>query len=344
MKIAILDTHYPDFTKSLNRAGSYQDRLGQTLQRFFGTADFYSRHLRMFGWQTIDVIANDEGLQQVWANEHGHSGASLEAIALQQIADFGPDVVFLQDLSFCSSTTLEYLRRRYVLAGQCSCPMPRRENVEQFHVLFTSFPHYIEPFRQLGVRAEFLPLAFDPLILERTVIPESRTISVSIVGGYGRHWQVDELYTKLAEQTPIEFYGYGFDSAPAAVRSRYRGQAWGLDMYSIYLRSHIVFNRHGSVSAGYSNNLRMFEATGCGAVMMTEYSPNLSDYFSDGECVSYINADDALSRIHYLLAHPVELQKIASAGQKATIASHTYFHRMPKVNEVLKECLALRAA
>jgi hypothetical protein len=344
VKAVIVDTYYPDFVRTLNRSGSYAERLQQTLDVFFGTHSAYSRHLANLGWETIDIIANDEQLQKVWAAENQLNGASLEAIALAQIMQFKPDVVFFQDLSFFSAATLEFLRKRYLLAGQCSCPMPRRENVEKFHVLFTSFPHYIDPFTQLGVRAEFLPLAFDPLVIESLPIPVMRTSAVSIVGGYGRHWNVDELYTKLAEETPIEFYGYGYENAPEPVRRRYRGQAWGVDMYRVCLSSYIVFNRHGGVAQGFSNNLRMFEATGCGALLMTEYSPNLSDYFTDAECVSYVNADDAVSRIRYLLAHPAELRKIAAAGQQRTVTEHTYFQRMPKVSEVLKECLSLREA
>ena len=56
-------------------------------------------------------------------------------------------------------------------------------------------------------------------------------------------------------------------------------------MYKVYGRSKIVINRHGEVAQGFANNMRMFEATGMGALLMTGQSPNLSDFFSEKECV-----------------------------------------------------------
>ena len=49
----------------------------------------------------------------------------------------------------------------------------------------------------------------------------------------------------------------------------------GRHMYQIYGRSQVVINRHGEVAQGYSNNLRIFEAPGMNALLMTEASPNI---------------------------------------------------------------------
>src|SRR4030095_11679317 len=109
--------------------------------------------------------------------------------------------------------------------------------------------------------------------------------------------------------------GYGWEKAPKVVRDRWMGEAWGLDMYEIYLRSHIVVNRHGGISRGLSNNLRMFEATGCGALLLTEGSPNALDYFEFGEFLPYGPPEDAAEKINYYLAHPGLMAMKAAAGQ-----------------------------
>lgn len=343
MKIAVIDTYYPPFLASMNRSGTYPESLQETLGRFFGTFDAYSRHLGLLGWETLDIVANDGYLQGLWAGERGFSGASLQAIALRQIEEFAPDVVFMQDLSFFDPATLAFLAGRYLLAGQCSCPMPNAENVSKFKTLFTSFPHYVDRFAALGVDAVYLPLAFDPIVLERSRIPSTRT-HVAFVGGYGRHWDVDGLFTTLAERTPIEFWGYGYDRAPEVVRRRWRGQAWGREMYDIYLRSHIVLNRHGGVAEGYANNLRLFEATGCAAMLLTEYAPNLTDFFSDDECVAYTSAEDAAERINYYLQNPVDMQMIAAKGQYRTINDHNYFKRLRIASDRLRAAVRQRVA
>jgi spore maturation protein CgeB len=342
MKIAIVDTYYPDFIQSVPLSGgTYEQELQRILDKRFGTFDAYSRGLRACGHEVVDIIANHEALQKLWAVERGFDAStSGDRNAIGQLYDFNPDVVFLQDLSLFNSFQLEVLKTiSPLLAGQCSCRFDDDEKLKQFDVLFSSFPFHVERFEKLGVKGVFLPLAFDPVVIEHSRIPTSRTHAVSFVGGYGRHWDMDPLFVKLAEETPIQFWGYGFEKAPKVVRDKWHGPAWGVDMYDVYLRSHIVINRHGGISQGLSNNLRMFEATGCGAMLMTEHSPNIGDYFAPGECVVYESPQDAVEKVHYFLAHPDEILRIASNGQQRTLSQHTYSQRMPIVSRVLQECL-----
>jgi hypothetical protein len=345
MKILIVDTYYPDFLKTLPSVVDYASGLDYALSRMFGTFDAYSRNLRGYGHDVVDIIANHEALQKQWARERdwSMSGFNARPIVLKQIEEFSPDIVFLQDLSFFSAAELFNLRRKYLLAGQLSCAFEDDEKLKLMDVLLTSFPFYVSRFEQLGVRAEFLPLAFDPLVLERAQIPTSRTYSVSFVGGYGRHWKIDDLFARLAAKTPIQFWGYGYESAPTAIRERWRGQAWGIDMYEIYLRSHIVINRHGGISRGLSNNLRLFEATGCGSLLLTEHSENIGDYFASDECALYSSIDDAVDKIENLLSRSDELLRVAANGQRRTLNAHTYAQRMKRVSEALTECFEHRA-
>jgi hypothetical protein len=63
-RIAIVDTYYPGFLKALRRSQKdYETMLRDTLTQSFGTADFYSEALSQFGWNCVDIIANDSELQ-----------------------------------------------------------------------------------------------------------------------------------------------------------------------------------------------------------------------------------------------------------------------------------------
>lgn len=349
-KITILDTLYPDFisTQPLGPASTYEAELWKVMSRQFGTADFFSRNLAPLGWTCLDIVANHPGLQSRWASEHGWaSGASCQAIALEQIKTFAPDVVFMQDLSFFDAATLRLLAGKYLLAGQCSCPMPTYENVKQFAVLFTSFPHYVKKFEEAGVKSAYLPLAFEPSVLEGPQ-PE-RDIDISFVGGVGRdsHWKsgTDTLEI-IAQAFPARFqwWGYGLDRLPAdsALRACYRGEAWGRQMYDVYRRSKIVINRHGEVAEGYTNNLRAFEATGCGGLLFTEDSKNLADFFvesngvnPDPEVIAYASADEAVDLMEHFFNGEEFLAVVAANGQSRTLRDHTYSQRMKVVSETL---------
>lgn len=334
MKILIADTVYPEFLKTAPVGdGTYEEELRAFLARQFGTFYAYSRNLTALGHECMDVIANHEQLQELWANETGwHGGDRLES----QIAQFQPDVVFLQDLS------LRVPKGDWLLAAQCSCRPP--DTLPPLDVVFSSLPNLIRRFESSGIRAVYLPLAFEPSVLEGPQ-PE-RDIDISFVGGLGResHWRsgtdtMEAIASAFGER--FHWYGYGLDNLPAssALRACYRGPAWGKEMYSIYRRSKIVVNRHGEITEGYANNLRMFEATGCGAMLLTESSENIGRFFYWDEAATYDSPDDAVETIKHFLDSDKERSEVAIRGQARTLRDHTYAQRMKTVSETLKEML-----
>lgn len=356
-KIVIVDTYYPDFLKTLpfDSSSTYEVELRKVLERSFGTADFYSRNLKVLGWDAVDIIANCEPLQRMWHLPDERPLISLQAITAEQLIEHRPDVIFLQDLNLVTHVPYSF---RSLLAGQLSCPWPGDETVGKFDVLYTSFHHYVSRIEKLGVRAVFNPLAFEPSVLDWVfpdtfpVIPtDSKNMKYErihdcvFIGGVGNpsHWRygMEVLETVAREIPTFKWWGYGIETLPAnsVLRAKYQGQAFGLDMYEILLQTKICLNRHGEVAQGYANNMRMFESTGCGAMLLTEHAPNLSDYFSFEEAVGYATPNDAVQKIRYYLSHDEERQWIADHGQKRTLRDHTYAQRMKVVSETLKEML-----
>lgn len=368
-KILIADTYYPDFLKSLpfDASSAYDVELRKVLDRSFGTADFYSRNLKAMGWDAVDVIANHGPLQQMWDRENGFSvvGFGGTGTVLAQARTRKSDVVFLQDLSYFTPLQLKTLRSEFLLAGQCSCPWPGDAQIAGLQLCFTSFPHYVPRIEALGVRAVYVPLAFEPEVLERTNTVEitgpaadefkryaprftERPHDVVFIGGVGApsHWRygMEVLETVAREIPTFKWWGYGYETLPAdsALRRCYQGEAWGLQMYEILLQSKICLNRHGEVAEGYANNMRMFEATGCGALLLTEEAPNLRDFFRWGECLTYRTAAEAVMQIQNHLQRWSGLETtIAKNGQARTLRDHTYAQRMKTVSETLMGMLSV---
>ena len=342
-RIAIIDTYYPAFLSTIgfNEEDSYAKRLTDVLELSFGTADFCSRHLRMEGWNATDIVANYDSLQLRWAAENRFEKTDREAIAIEQIRRSESSAVFVQDLSFFSVPNLIQLKEHYLLTGQCSCQMPDIRKVRCFDLIFTSLPHYVKRFEKLGVEGVYMPLAFDPVVLDRVGPRPERGKDCLFVGGLGWQWPNGNAFLNhLAGKIPTaEFYGYGYEKAPAAVRAKYRGPAWALDMYRLLLSTKIAINRHGLVAETFANNLRMFEATGCGALLLTEKRSNMRDLFAEDEVVEYVSPEDATDKIRYFLDRPDELDAIATRGQQRTWRDHTYANRMPDISAILESRL-----
>jgi hypothetical protein len=331
-KILLIDTIYPDFIRSLpfDPHSTYDVELRKVLDRQFGTSDFFSRNLKALGWDAVDFIANYYELQLMWNKEN--KGSNI-------IDKFQPDVLFLQDLSVAWSAD----RRPAIVAAQVSCAFDD-ERAKQCDIIFTSLPTHVPRIEALGVKAQYLPLAFEPRVLEGFPHRE-RIHDVVFIGGVGNpsHWKAGmEVLEHVAREIPtFKWWGYGVATLPAdsALRGRYQGQAWGRDMYDILLQSKICLNRHGEVAQGYANNMRMYEATGCGAMLLTDNALNLEGLFAGHEVVSYSNASEAVDFIKFYLVNIGWRENIASYGQARTLRDHTYAQRMKVVSETLKRML-----
>lgn len=369
MKILIVDTYYPAFLASFYAqqgdlaAADYPNQRQTLLNACFGTSDFYSRHLNALGCEAQDLVVNCVPLQQAWAKANdvplsqlalkvpprlfrvpllGKFLASLPGlmdVAIAQIKAEKPDVLYCQDLSFFPGEVLRELKQ-YVrlIVGQIACPLPPESFLKGYDLILTSFPHFVPRLRALGVASEYFRIGFDPRVLEKLgEVPKD--VEASFVGGISRHHgKAIPVLEYLARTTPIQFFGYGADrlDADSPIRARHHGEVWGLDMYRALARSRITLNRHINVAENNANNMRLYEATGVGSLLLTDRKDNLGELFEIGkEVVAYSSQKEAAELIHYYLSHPDEAQAIARAGQARTLREHTYAHRMQELVPIL---------
>jgi spore maturation protein CgeB len=352
MRVLVVDTCYPAFLKAhySDRPGlvddSYAVQWRALMDRFFGTADAYSHFLGALGHEAHEIVVNCEPLQRQWAEEHGlRFGKRLgvladHSIVVAQADDFRPDVVYVQDLNALKPPVLRELRiRSRLLVGQIASKTPPRRQLAPFDLILTSFPHFVDRFRESGTPSEYFRIGFDPRVLEH-LGDDGQGEEVVFVGGLARgaHARGNELLERVAQRTPIEFWGYKANRWPAdsAIRRRYHGDAWGLDMYRVLARSKIALNRHIADAEDNANNMRLYEATGVGTLLITDAKRNLSELFQpDEEVVTYTDEDDLVAKIERYLPDDGERNRIARAGQERTLSEHTYEHRMRELVEIL---------
>jgi spore maturation protein CgeB len=118
----------------------------------------------------------------------------------------------------------------------------------------------------------------------------------------------------------------------AFLRDRVRPPVFGLDMYRTLAGFKICLNAHGP--SAYASNMRLYETTGVGACLLTDWKDNLPELFEpDVEVVTYRSAEEAVEKARYLLGHADERQAIAAAGQQRTLRDHAVERRVEKLHE-----------
>jgi spore maturation protein CgeB len=112
---------------------------------------------------------------------------------------------------------------------------------------------------------------------------------------------------------------------------------FGLDMYRRLSTSRITLNTHIDLAAGQASNMRLFEATGVGSCLLTEWQPNLPIYFKpDEEVVTYRSPEEAAEKVRYLLDHETERSRIAEAGKARTLREHNFQERAIHMDKLIR--------
>lgn len=368
MKILIVDTYYQDFLNSFYKDHNvngldFKKHRQLLLNQFFGTGDTYSYYLKKLGHNAEELIVNDYELQSKWAKEnnlkinqnkllsklqmlpllHRIIGRPdwIQKITLEQIKKYSPDVVYMQDLSILNPDSLEKVKKyTKLLVGQIACPLPNEENLRKFDLILTSFPHYVNRFKKMGINSEYFKIGFDPRVI-KLVGKQPKKYDVTFIGGISpSHKKGLILLNYVASKIKLDVWGYGkeFLLPTSKLYKYHHGEAWSLDMYKLLAQSKITINRHIDVAESYANNMRLYEATGMGAMLLTDTKDNLNDLFSVGnEIVAYKNKLDLVNKVKFYLKHDVERMEIARAGQKQTLTRHTYNDRIACLIKIISK-------
>lgn len=370
MKFLIVDTYYRYFLDEFYKVKetenkTYEEHLNLLLDKLFGTADFYSKNLKKLGCEAREVIFNDLNLQSKWAREHQLKIISpffsqkfnnlykvlnkiyfipwmfdeRYKILKAQIKYYKPDILYIQEMAAINDKFLSEIKQDVkLIVGQIASPIPKNRNLKVFDLIFTSFPHFVKKFKELGINSEYLKIAFEPTVLDKINNYEKKYDCTFIGGLTKSHTNRIKILEALANKLNIDLWGYKAETLPRSspIRNNYHCEAWGLDMYRILAQSKITINIHIDVAENYANNSRLYEATGCGAMLITDYKDNLNELFEIGkEVVAYKNLEELVELIRYYVAHDAERELIARAGQRRTHTEHAYFKRIKEIINIL---------
>jgi spore maturation protein CgeB len=365
MKLTLFWSYYEKYISSIYASNpllssqSYKTQLEFILSDNFGWPPALAKRMSQHGYEVEIIITNAEPLQRAWARENtipfDEKNWKYE-IAFEQVKQFNPDVLWIGSMFNYFG---EYLKRlkpysRRIFAW-IACPMPSSLDLSNIDCILTSHSNFQEHFIQLGKPSELLLPAFEEDILTNLENHDS-DIDCSFVGQLSwAHLNRIDILSTLAKETPIQIWG----DRPRLIsrgllqrnyllaylkirkiRHRIQPSVWGMDMYRILQKSQIIVNVHGEVASGIAGNMRMFEATGVGALLITEDAPNIrSMYEPNQEIVTYTSKKDLIEKINYYVGNPCKREEIAQAGKLRTSQQHSTRKRSNELAEILRKYL-----
>jgi hypothetical protein len=355
---------------------SSRDQLQACYETGFGRADFLPLNLAKLGHQVEQFIANAQPIQISWAAENGLQIETKRSTLLKvqqrlkrevdrfrsrpkipgmnvptwemevveaQARIFKPDVIIICDVLYLPAHLHRTLKQHTrLLVGEMAYPIPPALDLGPFDLIVSAAPHYVDRLRKAGARSEMLRLGFEQTVLGR-LGNQPKDTELAFIGSVSRdHQQRQELLEELSRKAPLSCWGAGAETLPpdSPLRGRVKPPLWGYDMYRQLRRSKIALNIHIDMAQQFAANMRLYEATGVGTMLLTDWKTNLHELFEPGkEVVAYRSIDECVELVNHYLANESEREAIAAAGQKRTLCDHSYYHRMQELTEILNRYL-----
>jgi len=370
MRFLIVDADYASFLNWLYAQNpglehkSYEEQMQVRMESLFACGLSYANNLRKLGHEAHQIFFNNEPLQTAWAREHGlkintHWQFRLRRglvpwlsrakdqnwlydILTAQIEYYKPDVVLNNYIPLSSAYFRQMKPRFRLLVGSHGSPLPKDRDFGVYDLMLSVVENFVDFFRKEGVNSELLRLGFEPLVLER-LNGTKPSIPISFIGQLSRaHASRQDWLEYLCHRFPVEVWTPFTNDLPkdSAVIHCHRGGAWGIEMYKVLHRSLITLNHHIDVAGNYAGNGRLFEATGTGTLLITDWKTNLHKMFEPGkEVVAYRSAEECAEMVQYYLEHDQERDAIARDGQQRTLREHTYYQRMQELEAIVRKYL-----
>lgn len=304
-----------------------------------------------------------------------------EQILLYQLKTWKPNIILIQDLYFVSTDLRRAIRNLLpdaILLGWRFAPTRDKDTLRDLDMLLTGAEAYAREFRKCGIWTEVVPLFFPEAVLEKVTPVKDRSLPFIFCGTLGKadgyHSQRYQTIEKLLIQTPLQVYtreysrkslssrfgsllsvlpGVLKDDLCARLRNhislqslyprQFHEAVFGLEYFRLLAETQLCLNAHIDMAVGFAGNMRLFEATGMGACLLTDWKPNIEEFFEpEYEVVVYKTQEEAEEKAKYLLAHPKERESIAECGRRRTLRDHTLNARMPKLNDAVTQVVQRR--
>ena len=261
------------------------------------------------------------------------------AIARVQILYYKPDIIWFFGPAHIPPQLLSTIPNstKIFKIAHISSQLPNMDWFKNYNLMLSSQNIHVTKWHENNYRAKLFKPAVD-LDECRSLDWESRRFNISFVGSITpNHTKRFDYLERLSNQFEIQLHGPGVELIPdqSNLKNKWHAPLWGKDLFNLFANSKISLNIHVDSSPTESANVRLLETTGCGSLLLTENSPNLHEYFSENEVVSYDSFYDLDNKIKFLRSNDKYAKEVAARGRQKTLSAHTYDNRVSEISKTL---------
>ena len=377
LKFLRISSIYPgllkNFSDQINNSDPYEKNLKDIFEIKYSVSNNISNELNKLNYECNEIIYNLEILQEKWLKQYCDINAKDEII-FQQIRYYNPDILFVGDVNLLSKKFVDKVRVisqvKLILCFHCA-PFTKKnlKNLKFADSIITCTEGYKKKIENILKKEVLLMHHAFQKDLEIN-FEEKRDIDVSFLGSlflseklhigrvniiysliknfkknyiainFSKFFVLDFLVLVLNSIIKFNFfksvsmfykiiYIYLFSKKPT----------FGKNMFNILKNTKILINKHIEDTA-YAGNMRLFEGTGLGCLLITDYKKDLEKLFEiENDLVVYKNDEQILKKINYYLKNDISRLNIAKNGYNKTKYFHNYSNRISELDKFIKRKL-----
>jgi hypothetical protein len=356
MKFLRISSLYPELINSYYnkykfiRNESYEKQYNHVINQKFSISNFLTKELEKKNIKTCEIISNLKYLQHAWLKKYEKK--ENKSILAQQILHYNPDVIFFGNLDLIDREINEILNsanfKNIIKIGYHCAPINDKQlsALKNLTFLVTCVEDYKKKFKNI-IDTILIPHAFDISCLDKTT--KKRDIDIAFIGSlflkkelhYNR---INILYeiirSKYKSYVAVNFKNFFLNFLQFFLKNiltnsvivfkvfyiflNSKKAIFGKDMYEILQRSKVMINLHIN-DTQYSGNMRLFEGTGCGCLVVTDKKKGTKKLFIDKKEIFIFNNNEVIFK---LITNCIDsyqfFKRVSFRAQKKTLSKYHY--------------------
>lgn len=328
---------------------SYQLTLSMILNSGWSSGQNVGIYLDPNKYEIHYLVPTFSELQTKWFQQRGlNSPENPIEMLMIQLEMLKPDIVYFSDINVIDLRLLGALSKRPVITAWLASSLNPTTHLNEVDLLLSGVSAIRENALKNGAKAVANFMSGAPSYFSANgdmfARQEKSVISGSFVVGYhdNRLRLLEEAAERLGEGH-IDIYTDSQITRDKDNIGYFKG-VYARDVVDLYSCYNTVIDSRADFGLGEkqfardTSNMRIFEATKAGALLVTEFCNNLAEYFDIGnEILCFKSQDELVDILRHYSKHPEQAGKIARAGHLRTVRQHSVENRAIWFDEILNK-------
>ena len=277
------------------------------------------------------------------------------AYALHNAPQVNPDFILITKGEIFGPEAIEFLNGVAITAiWQFDTWFPRADYeqvIGKANYYFSMVREFVEPLRELGVNAYWVPEAACPVVHkpEELLLASERNYYVSditFIGSLGLpiHAGRTAFLQDIAQRAldlKLDFKVFGRQYGPILSelsRCYMKTEARGVAHNKAVMGARINLEVSAMPYLDMGQSARVYRLLAAGGFVLSQRVKGEDEFFKDGEHLIYFDdAADCWRKILIYLKDKVERERIAASGCHEVLSKHLFLHRAKQILNILKE-------